>query len=209
MASERVESLIGKLEKGGLKTQEILGSLAAGEWSRILYDGPPAWNVRDLLAHLVSAEPRLLQIAQDVAAKVPARRQGSISTPSTPRSGSGLLGGGTPLSNSITSWAQTKGQLASYFLKGVPPPVTFGFGRGLDIRVDHFGRLLLAEFGRWISESESTPNTVERTGRQRCWRLPSPLRRSAAAQRERWRGREARQGGGRERKLGQQEEWWG
>jgi len=68
MASERVESLIGKLEKGGLKTQEILGSLAAGEWSRILYDGPPAWNVRDLLAHLVSAEPRLLQIAQDVAA---------------------------------------------------------------------------------------------------------------------------------------------
>lgn len=71
MASERVESLIGKLEKGGLKTQEILGSLAAGEWSRILYDGPPAWNVRDLLAHLVSAEPRLLQIAQDVAAGGP------------------------------------------------------------------------------------------------------------------------------------------
>lgn len=71
MASERVESLIGKLEKGGVKTQEILASLAAGEWSRILYDGAPAWNVRDLLAHLVSAEPRLLQIAQDVAAGGP------------------------------------------------------------------------------------------------------------------------------------------
>jgi hypothetical protein len=67
MGSERVESLIGKLEKGGLKTQELMRSLAADQWGRILYDGPPAWNVRDLLAHLVSAEPRLLQIAQDVA----------------------------------------------------------------------------------------------------------------------------------------------
>jgi hypothetical protein len=67
MASERIESLIAKLEKGGIKTREILRSLAAQEWSRIIYDGPPAWNVRDLVAHLVSAEPRLLQIAQDVA----------------------------------------------------------------------------------------------------------------------------------------------
>jgi len=71
MASERVQSLIAKLEKGGLKTQEILRSLAAEQWSRILYDGPPGWNVRDLLAHLVSAEPRLLEIAQDVAAGGP------------------------------------------------------------------------------------------------------------------------------------------
>jgi uncharacterized damage-inducible protein DinB len=71
MASERVDSLIGKLEKGGLKTQEVLRSMAADDWSRILYDGPPGWNVRDLLAHLVSAEPRLLQIAQDVAAGGP------------------------------------------------------------------------------------------------------------------------------------------
>jgi uncharacterized damage-inducible protein DinB len=67
MASERLESLTAKLEKGGLKTQDILRSLAADEWSRIIYDGSPGWNVRDLLAHLVSAEPRLLQIAQDVA----------------------------------------------------------------------------------------------------------------------------------------------
>lgn len=67
MASERVESVMAKLEKGGLKTQEILRSLAADQWSLILYDGPPRWNVRDFLAHLVSAEPRLLHIAQDVA----------------------------------------------------------------------------------------------------------------------------------------------
>jgi len=71
MGSERVESLIAKLEKGGLKTQEILSSLPADQWSRNLYGGPPGWNVRDLLAHLVSAEPRLLQIAQDVAAGGP------------------------------------------------------------------------------------------------------------------------------------------
>jgi len=71
MASERVEALIAKLEKGGFKTGEILGSLVADEWGRILYEGTPAWTVRDLLAHLVSAEPRLLEIARDVAAGGP------------------------------------------------------------------------------------------------------------------------------------------
>lgn len=68
MPTERVESLIAKLEKGHLKTEEILAPLKAEQWNRILYDAPLAWTVRDLLAHLVSAEGRLLQIAQDVAA---------------------------------------------------------------------------------------------------------------------------------------------
>jgi hypothetical protein len=71
MPTERVQSLIAKLEKGVMKTEEILASLAAEQWSRILYDAPRAWTVRDLLAHLVSAEGRLLQIAQDVAAGGP------------------------------------------------------------------------------------------------------------------------------------------
>jgi hypothetical protein len=68
MPTEGVESLSAKLQKGLAKTEEILGSLAAEQWNRVLYDGPPAWTVRDLLAHLVSAEGRLLHIAQDVAA---------------------------------------------------------------------------------------------------------------------------------------------
>ncbi len=68
MPTERVEALIGKLDKGLLKTKEILGSFTPDQWSRVLYDGPPAWTVRDLLAHLVSAEHRLLRVAQDVAA---------------------------------------------------------------------------------------------------------------------------------------------
>jgi hypothetical protein len=68
MQTERVESLIAKLEKGIGKTEEILGSLGAEQWSGVLYDVPRAWTVRDLLAHLVSAEGRLRQIAQDVAA---------------------------------------------------------------------------------------------------------------------------------------------
>jgi hypothetical protein len=68
MQTERVKSLIAKLEKGIGKTEEILGSLAAEQWSGVLYDVPQGWTVRDLLAHLVSAEGRLLQIAQDVAA---------------------------------------------------------------------------------------------------------------------------------------------
>ena len=68
MPTARVEALIAKLDKGLRRTEEILGSLTAEQWHRILYDGPPTWTVRDLLAHLVSAEGRLLDIAQDVAA---------------------------------------------------------------------------------------------------------------------------------------------
>ncbi|HYA02834.1 MAG TPA: DinB family protein, partial [Syntrophobacteria bacterium] len=66
--TERVEALIAKLDKGLIKTEEILSSLTAEQWNRILYDGPPTWTVRDLLAHLVSGEGRLLDIARDVAA---------------------------------------------------------------------------------------------------------------------------------------------
>ncbi len=67
MPTPRVESLIAKLEKGRSKTRQILSSLAPAQWARIVYEGPSAWDVRDLLAHFVSAEERLLELAQDVA----------------------------------------------------------------------------------------------------------------------------------------------
>ena len=67
MAGTRVEALIARLEKGRIRTHETLAGLSPDQWQTILYPEPP-WTVRDLLAHLVSAEERLLELAQDVAA---------------------------------------------------------------------------------------------------------------------------------------------
>jgi len=66
MPTARDESLIAKLEKGHVKTQEILGLLTAEQWRATVYEEPQVWDVRALLAHLVSAEERLLELAQDV-----------------------------------------------------------------------------------------------------------------------------------------------
>jgi len=74
--SQRVDELVARLRKGGTKTQEILGSLADEQWKRVLYEGPPAWTVRDLLAHFLSAEEALLHIMQDVTAGGPGAPEG-------------------------------------------------------------------------------------------------------------------------------------
>jgi hypothetical protein len=63
-----VEALLVRLEKGGSKTQQALGAQAPEAWSAVVYREPHVWDVRDLLAHLLSAEQGLLRIAQDVAA---------------------------------------------------------------------------------------------------------------------------------------------
>ena len=68
MPSPRLEEIIGRLEKGGRKTNEIFGKLTPEQWQRVVYDDPTAWTARDLLAHFVSAEESLLRLAQDVAA---------------------------------------------------------------------------------------------------------------------------------------------
>ena len=65
--SERVDELVARLRKGGRKTEETLGSLSDDQWQMVLYEGPPAWTVRDLLAHFLSAEEALLRLAQDIA----------------------------------------------------------------------------------------------------------------------------------------------
>ncbi|HOG45606.1 MAG TPA: DinB family protein [Anaerolineae bacterium] len=67
MPTPRVETLTGKLEKGGAKTLEILGALAPEQWTRTVYAGPPCWDVRALLAHLYSAEVALLALCREVA----------------------------------------------------------------------------------------------------------------------------------------------
>ena len=68
MPTPRVEALLARLEKGGHKTQEALGALAPEGWSAVVYREPHVWDVRDVLAHLLSAEQGLLRMAQDVAA---------------------------------------------------------------------------------------------------------------------------------------------
>jgi len=63
----RVEALMFKLDRGGRKTLQALGALAPEGWGAVVYREPDVWDVRDLLAHLWSAEQGLLQVAQDVA----------------------------------------------------------------------------------------------------------------------------------------------
>lgn len=76
LMGERVDKLVARLDKGGRKTAEILGNLSDGHWRMALYEGPPTWTVRDLLAHFLSAEEGLLHTAQDIAAGGPGVPEG-------------------------------------------------------------------------------------------------------------------------------------
>jgi uncharacterized damage-inducible protein DinB len=66
MTNSRVVELIAKLEKGRQKTFEFFSALTPEQWEKTLYQ-EPAWQVRHLLAHFVSAERQLLVLAQNVA----------------------------------------------------------------------------------------------------------------------------------------------
>lgn len=67
MAEARIEALVIRLERGRRKSHEILAALTPDQWQTPVY--PDArWTVRGLLAHFVSAEQRLLELAQNVAA---------------------------------------------------------------------------------------------------------------------------------------------
>jgi uncharacterized damage-inducible protein DinB len=66
--NERVEGLVARLRKGIEKTAAIFGALGPTQWEVVVYPGPPAWTVRDLLAHFLSAEEGLLGLVQEIAA---------------------------------------------------------------------------------------------------------------------------------------------
>jgi hypothetical protein len=70
MTNPRADALAARLEKGRQKTFEIFNSLTPEQWQQPLYD-EPAWQVRNLVAHFVSSEKQLLDLAQDVAAGGP------------------------------------------------------------------------------------------------------------------------------------------
>ncbi|HHH41529.1 MAG TPA: DinB family protein [Chloroflexi bacterium] len=74
--SERIERLVARLQKGIGKTMAIFNAISPAQWETVLYEKPYPWTVRDLLAHFVSAEEGLLQIAQDIATGGPGAPEG-------------------------------------------------------------------------------------------------------------------------------------
>jgi hypothetical protein len=68
---KRVDNLVKRLHKGSDKTLETLRSLSGAQWQMVLYEEPYPWTVRDLAAHLLSAEKGLRRIAKNVAAGGP------------------------------------------------------------------------------------------------------------------------------------------
>jgi hypothetical protein len=74
--SKRVDELVKRLRKEGRETAKFFAGLSDDQWKMVLYEGPPVWTVRNLLAHFLSVEEGLLRIAQDIAAGVPYAPEG-------------------------------------------------------------------------------------------------------------------------------------
>ncbi len=72
----RVDALGARLRKGVARLERIFSSLTDDQWARVAYPGPPAWTVRDVAAHLLSAEDGLRGVGQEVAAGAPGSPQG-------------------------------------------------------------------------------------------------------------------------------------
>jgi hypothetical protein len=70
MSQPRLDDLISKLSKGHQKTIEFFSKLSP-EQSQLLIYSKPDWNPRNLLAHFVSAEQHLLELAKNVVANGP------------------------------------------------------------------------------------------------------------------------------------------
>jgi len=66
MSQLRLDGLIAKLGKGYLKTREFFHNLTPEQWQQTIY-GEPDWTAHNLLAHFVSAEEHLLELAQNAA----------------------------------------------------------------------------------------------------------------------------------------------
>ncbi len=73
---ERVQALIEKLERGELRSRQALEQVSPDQWQTVVYAEPSAWNLRDLLAHFVSAEVELLALAQDLVRGGPGAPEG-------------------------------------------------------------------------------------------------------------------------------------
>ncbi len=63
---EEVQLLAQKLAQEGEKVTAFFRSLADEAWSKPVYIKPQTWTVRDVLAHLVTAEKGLLELFESI-----------------------------------------------------------------------------------------------------------------------------------------------
>lgn len=68
MASERIRNLQRKLARNRNLVERSFAGIDDGGWNRTVYETPRMWTVRDVLAHLVSAEQALCGLAESIAA---------------------------------------------------------------------------------------------------------------------------------------------
>jgi uncharacterized damage-inducible protein DinB len=68
---EQLEHLRQRLTTEGEKTVDFFASLAPGAWEQPVYSSGPRWNVRQVLAHFVSAEQGYLRYMRDTLAGGP------------------------------------------------------------------------------------------------------------------------------------------
>jgi hypothetical protein len=73
---ERVDRLATRLRRGGERTLESLRGLSGAQWQTVLYEEPYPWTVRDMAAHLVSAEKGLRRVAKNIAGGGPGASPG-------------------------------------------------------------------------------------------------------------------------------------
>lgn len=62
-----VKQVTARLRRGRARVLSTFQQCEDDDWEQIVYRQPTPWTVRDLLAHLVSAEIGLFSIARDVA----------------------------------------------------------------------------------------------------------------------------------------------
>ncbi|MGD2105806.1 MAG: DinB family protein [Anaerolineae bacterium] len=63
---DRIEGLLTRLRRGIRRADQAFEKVEGESWELVVYPRPYPWTVRDLLAHLASAEESLLWVAQDV-----------------------------------------------------------------------------------------------------------------------------------------------
>jgi hypothetical protein len=67
MASERILEIKRRLERGKARLESLYGSVPPDGWERTVYEKPAVWTARDLLAHFVSVERSMLDLAKNLA----------------------------------------------------------------------------------------------------------------------------------------------
>ena len=68
MTSSRIQDHQKRLERNRSLVLKTFSNVRPGGWSKTVYEEPTPWTLRDLLAHFVSAERALRELAENIAA---------------------------------------------------------------------------------------------------------------------------------------------